>query len=121
MKTLPSKKLLSATWGSEVTDIDNTTDIKWDMDVLGFWAYNKRGVLKRYYISIHELAHKVKEFIHHKGFYITESDFIVSLRRRSSYDYMLYEATEEEENKGKCFSASRIFKAGEWVLKEISK
>lgn len=73
-------------------------------------------------INIYELAHKCKEWAFHKGYDIIETDFMISIRKKSDrYSLKVYEYTEEEQNEQNVFKPEYTFKACQWILDNKDK
>jgi hypothetical protein len=120
MNNLPSKELLSAVLGVEVISV---REIHLNRTLL-YETYK----LER--INIHELSHMVKEWAKNNGYSISSCLPIVTDEEGNpvfNYWYMAYvQNIETVDNMmpSKDFigrtEPEAIFKAGEWILKEIN-
>lgn len=123
MTNLPSKELLSAVVGFEVTKFPVNRHAKKILfyskthcSVFDFVTSGDLDIGSLFSINTHELAHMVKEWAMTKGFILYSSVYgfecYIDGRKFTDYqDVRFFSGTEPEA----------IFKAGEWILKETSK
>lgn len=107
---LPSKELLSKVLDTIVLDI------KISEDLLLYTSYEKPNIGNWRAINIYKLQHKMKEWAYSKGFKILDECNAIIITTLTDREVHI-----EDEDFKIPYKLDRVFKACEWVYKEINK